>query len=376
MARPYWSGQITISLVSFGVKLFVATEAKSQIQFHQIDRATGERVRYQKFTASAVEAVVNDPDEAPAAAPVQGSQIVKGYEYSKGQYVTIEPEELAHLRVPSKHAMEVLQFVDEAQIAPEYFEKPYFVLPENDAQTEAFATVRQALLDTKKVALTKIAFGGREHVVALAPAGAEPNGGMMAYTLRYAAELRPAQDYFRDIKPVQVSADSLDLAKMLILRKAGDFKPAQFVDGYEVAVKELVDAKLQHLPIPQDVAPEPARGKVVNLMDALRKSIGTAEATPTSTPQLGSKFTNDLRQVADVREVREIRPGKAPATPATTERKKPAAHTTPASKRAEPKTVTGISLVKGTATKSTPKPAAKRSTKPESKSAPTKRKTA
>ena len=112
MARPYWSGQITISLVSFGVKLFVATEAKSQIQFHQIDRASGERVRYQKMVASAVENPPADQDE-PAPAPVQQSQIVKGYEYEKGQYVTIEPEELAHLRVPSKHTMEVLQFVDE-----------------------------------------------------------------------------------------------------------------------------------------------------------------------------------------------------------------------------------------------------------------------
>ena len=236
MARPYWSGQITISLVSFGVKLFVATEAKSQIQFHQIDRASGERVRYQKMVASAVGNPPSEEDE-PAPAPVQQSQIVKGYEYAKGQYVTIEPEELAHLRVPSKHAMEILQFVDEAQISPEYYEKPYFVLPENEAQTEAFATVRQALIDTKKIALTKIAFGGREHVVAIAPAGNSANGGMMAYIMRYAAELRDAADYFRDIKPVEVSADSLELAKMLIKRKETAFDPSQFVDGYEVAVK-------------------------------------------------------------------------------------------------------------------------------------------
>ena len=274
MARPYWSGQITISLVSFGVKLFVATEAKSQISFHQIDRATGERIRYQKFTASAAEAAANDPDEAPAAPAVQQSQIVKGYEYSKGQYVTIEPEELAHLRVPSKHSMEVAQFVDVDQIDPMYYEKPYFVLPENDAQTEAFATVRQALLDTKKIALSKISFAGREHVVAIAPFGTDPNGGMMAYTMRYAGELRNAQDYFRDIKKVEVAADSLELAKMLIQRRANEFHPEEFVDGYEVAVKELVDAKLKHLPVPQDVEPAPARGKVINLMDALRKSIG------------------------------------------------------------------------------------------------------
>ncbi len=314
MARPYWSGQITISLVSFGVKLFVATEAKSQISFHQIDRATGERIRYQKFTASAAEATANDPDEAPAAAPVQQSQIVKGYEYAKGQYVTIEPEELAHLRVPSKHSMEVAQFVDADQIDPMYFEKPYFVLPENDAQTEAFATVRQALLDTKKLAISKIAFGGREHVVAIAPYGHDGNGGMMAYTMRYAAELRNAADYFRDIKRVEVAADSLELAKMLIQRRAGEFKPEEFVDGYEVAVKELVDAKLKHAPVPQDVEPAPARGKVINLMDALRKSIGGgAVAAPEPEEAAKPPKKEPKRAGGGLSLVKGAAPAKAPA---------------------------------------------------------------
>ncbi len=346
MARPYWSGQITISLVSFGVKLFVATEAKSEIRFHQIDRESGERVRYQKMVASAVENPPEDRDE-PAPPPVQQSQIVKGYEYSKGQYVTIEPEELAHLRVPSKHTMEVMQFVDEEQIDPEYYEKPYFVVPENEAQTEAFATVRQALVDTKKIALTKIAFGGREHVVAISPAGTGPDGGMMAYTMRYAAELRDARDYFRDIKHVAVNEDSLDLAKMLIKKRAGAFDAAQFVDGYEVAVKELVEAKLHNLPVPQDAAPEPARGKVVNLMDALRKSIGSAAA--------------DAPVKAEPKQPIQAKPAAKQAEKATG--KRPAAKTV------------GISLVKG----ATPKTAAKTSAKAPAKSTakPTpKRKTA
>ena len=255
MARPYWSGQIQISLVSFGVKLFVATEAKNEIRFHQIDRKTGERVRHQKVLASAVEEA---PDEA--AEPVERNQIVKGYEYSKGQYVTIEPEELAHLRVPSKHTMEVAQFVDEAELDPEFFEKPYFVVPENEAQTEAFATVRKALIDTKKIALSKIAFAGREHVVAIAPAGKGENGGMMAYTMRYQAELRDPADYFRDIKKVTIEPDSLGLAKELIKRKSSTYDASKFVDGYEVAVKELVEAKLQHLPVPhEEVATPDAR---------------------------------------------------------------------------------------------------------------------
>jgi DNA end-binding protein Ku len=275
MARPYWSGQIQISLVSFGVKLFVATEAASEIHFHQIDRKSGERVRQQRVLASAVERA---PDES-ADEVVERSQIVKGYEYAKGQYVTIEPEELAHLRVASKHTMEVTQFVDEADLPPEYFEKPYFVVPENDAQTEAFLTVRRALIETKKLALTKIAFGGREHVVAIAPAGTDAHGGMMAYTMRYAAELRDPAEYFRDVKKMEIAEDSLDLAKELIKKRAAKFDPSKFVDGYEVAVKELVEAKLQHAPVPQDEVPAKPAGKVINLMDALRRSVsgGAAE---------------------------------------------------------------------------------------------------
>ena len=273
MARPYWSGQITISLVSFGVKLFVATEAKSEIHFNQISRKTGERVKYQKVTASAQEAHNDAPDvDTPAAAVVDKDEIVKGYEFRKGEYVIIEPRELAELRVPSKHTMEVSQFVDAADIDPEYFEKPYFVVPENDSQAPAFAVVRQALAETKKVALSKIAFGGREHIVAITPA---EDGGMMAYTMRYAQELRDPKDYFRDIKKTQMDEDSLSLAKELIKRKAARFDPSKFIDGYEIAVKELVQAKIEHAPIPKDEAPAPARGKVISLMDALRKSVGS-----------------------------------------------------------------------------------------------------
>lgn len=279
MARPYWSGQITISLVSFSVKLFVATEAKSQISFHQISRSTGERVRHQKVLASAQQAHDQDPGEdTPAAAVVEKDEIVKGYEYRKGEYVTIEPSELAALRVPSKHTMEVSQFVDEADIDPEFFEKPYFVVPENESQTQAFAVVRQALKDTKKIALSKIAFGGREHIVAITPTQDDSLPGMMAYTMRYQEELRDPREYFRDIKKVEVGEDSLSLAKELIKRKAAKFDPAKFVDGYEVALKELVQAKVDHAPIPHDECPAAPRGKVISLMDALKKSVSGVSA--------------------------------------------------------------------------------------------------
>jgi DNA end-binding protein Ku len=266
-------------LVQFGVKLFVATEAKGEIHFHQISRKTGERVRHQKVLASAMEAQQNGPSDAPAAAPVEKDEIVKGYEYRKGEYVTIEPKELEQLRVPSKHTMEITQFVDAAELDPEFYEKPYFVVPENDAQAQAFAVVRAALKETKKVALSKIAFGGREHVVAITPTQDDSLGGMMAYTMRYAEELRDPKEYFRDVKKPAVDDDSLMLAKELIKRRSAKFDPSKFVDGYEVALKELVEAKVQNAPIPQDTEePAPKRGNVINLMDALRKSVGSVGA--------------------------------------------------------------------------------------------------
>lgn len=273
MARPYWSGQIQISLVSFGVKLFVATEAKSEIRFHQISRSTGERVRHQKVLSSALE-------EAPgeAAAPVEKDEIVKGYEYSKGEYVTIEPSELAALRVPSKHTIAITQFVNLDELTPEYMEKPYFLVPEDDVQAEAFAVVRKALEKTKKAALGKIAFGGREHVIAITAGDDDKLGGMMAYTMRYQEELRDPAEYFKDIKKVAVDADSLGLAMDLIKKKAAKFDPGKFKDGYEAAVRELVEAKLKHLPVPKDEAVAPRRGQVINLMDALKKSLSGDEA--------------------------------------------------------------------------------------------------
>jgi DNA end-binding protein Ku len=281
MARPYWTGNLQISLVSFGVSLYVATETKSQISFHQISRRTGERIRHQKVLESAVE-------NNEATTGVEKDEIVKGYEYSKGQYVIIEPSELENLRVPSKHTIAVSQFVDKTDLNPEYVEKPYFVLPENDAQTESFNVIREALLKTGKIAIGKVSFSGRENIIAVLPAPGDR--GMMAYTLRYQNELRNQNDYFRDIKSTAVDADSLELAETLIKKMGSKFDLSKFEDGYETAVKALVEAKVNNLPIPTEEAPKPQTGKVINLMDALRKSISAdADARTAKKPPKSEK---------------------------------------------------------------------------------------
>ena len=266
MPRPFWSGQIQISLVSFGVKLFPAVEAKSEIRFHQLSRKTGERVHHQK---------VGGDDGSEGA--IDKDDIVKGYEYRKGEYVTIEPSEIENLRIASRQTIAVTQFVGMDELDPEFFEKPYFVVPDGDSQAEAFAVIRKALQTTRKVALGKIAFGGREHLVGItAPNEAKDDDaasrGMMAYTLRYAEEIRNPDEYFGEIKKTTVDADQLSLAKELIQRKSAKFAPDKFHDEYEAALKELVEAKVNHTPLAKD-EPKQRSAKVVNLMDALRKSI-------------------------------------------------------------------------------------------------------
>jgi DNA end-binding protein Ku len=130
------------------------------------------------------------------------------------------------------------------------------------------------------VAIGKVSFAGRENIIVVRAAGDGESGGMMAYTLRYENELRNESDYFREIKAVEVNEESLELAESLITKRSAKLDLSKFEDGYEQAVKELVEAKVKHLPVPKDEGAEPARGKVVNLMDALRKSIGGNEISP------------------------------------------------------------------------------------------------
>lgn len=258
MARPYWSGRFQLSLVSFGIQLFPATEAKSEIRFHQLNRRTGERIKHQNVTGE------NDP--------VEKDEIAKGYEVSKGEYVMIEPEDIDNLRIPSRQTLIVEQFVNEADIDPKFFEKPYFVTPDGPSQAEAFAVVRKAMQSTAKVALGKIAFGGREHLIAVAAPNDDQELGMMAFTMRYAEELRDPADYFGNIQRIEIDKDQLSLAKELIGRKVSTFDPSQYSDEYENALRAMIEAKIKQTPMAKD-EPAPKSTKVINLMDALRKSV-------------------------------------------------------------------------------------------------------
>ena len=255
--RPFWSGQMRISLVSFGVQLFPATSSTSEIAFHQIDRKTGQRVHHLN---------VIDGDQ-----PVDSSEIVKGYEYSKGKYVIVEPEEVKKLRLETQSSIDVAQFVDPNDLPPYLFEKPYFVVPDPRGSVDAYTVIREAMVQAGKVAIGEVVFGGREHLVAIAPHPGENSRGLMAYTLRYAEELRDAKTYFGSIEKHTIDKKQLALANDLIRAHSAPFRLEDFKDDYEAALRELVEAKRTEKPLP--VAEGKPRAKVINLMDALKRSV-------------------------------------------------------------------------------------------------------
>ncbi len=265
--RPYWSGQLKISLVSFGIQLYPAAASNSGVNFHQIDRTSGQRIRHLN---------VVDEDQ-----PVGDSEIVKGYEYSKGDYITVEPEEISKLRIETKKVIEVSQFVNLGELSPALFEKPYFVVPQPKVSPEAFAVVRKAMEETNKAALGEIAFGGREHLVAIEVPPDKSFRGLMAYTLRYSEELRKPQEYFSEIPEVAVDKKQLAIATELIRAYSAPLNLDAFKDDYEDALRSLIDAKQKNLPLPLEKE-KPQRPQAVNLMEALRRSVTEVKRPPAS----------------------------------------------------------------------------------------------
>jgi DNA end-binding protein Ku len=265
MPRPYWSGQVKISLVSFGIHLFPATNPSSEITFHQLDRRTGLRVRHKN---------VIDHDRS-----VDKSEIVKGYEYDKGKYIVIEPGEIANLRIESRTTLALTQFVDLQDIPPELYEKPYFVTPQSEEPDEAFAVFREALEQTNKAGIGELAFGGREHLIAIAAPKEKSSRQLIAYTLRYGEELRKPAAFLPEIAKVPIGKQQLAMATQLIQQYSAPLNLANFKDDYEAALRKLIDARRRNEPVLAEEE-KPRRAMVVNFMDALRKSVGEAKKPP------------------------------------------------------------------------------------------------
>ncbi|QNQ09495.1 non-homologous end joining protein Ku [Sphingomonas alpina] len=265
-ARAYWQGQIRLALVSIPVEIYSATKSGAQISFKQIHEPTGKPIHYEKVVTG--------------IGPVDTDEIMKGFEYQKGNFVLLEQDEIDAVKLESKKTLELTQFVDADEIDVLYYEKPYFVVPADDLAEEAFIVLREALRRTKKVGLGQLAMRGREYVVSLKPCGR----GMVLETLRYADEVNKAQGYFRDIPDTKPDADLMDLAEALIAKKSGAFHPQEFHDRYVDALKDLIERKRKSkgrkiIEDDGDDTPKRSGSNVVDLMAALKKSMEKSGGT-------------------------------------------------------------------------------------------------
>ncbi|MEL7681483.1 Ku protein [Citromicrobium bathyomarinum] len=259
-ARAYWQGQIRLALVSIPVEIYSASQSGAKISFRQIHEPSGKRISYEKV----VEGV----------GPVDRDDIIRGYELSKNNYVLLEDEEIEAVKVESKKTLELVQFVDQSEIDPLYFEKPYYVVPKDDLAEEAFIVLREALRKAKKTALGQLSVRGQEKLVAIKPCGK----GMLLETLRYADEVREGQKFFGSIGDDKPEEELLDLASTLIEKKTAPFDASEFEDRYAEALHKLIDKKAKakgNKKVIEDVEEPSGDGgdNVIDLMAALKKSV-------------------------------------------------------------------------------------------------------
>lgn len=294
-SRAYWKGHLRLSLVTVGIELHSAIKSGATIPLHQIHKPSGKRIRYQKV--------------APGVGEVDTSDIVKGFEVDKNEYVTLDDEELDAIKLESKRTIDLVQFVDQGEIDPRYFEKPYYVVPtEDDVAHEGFAVIREALRKSGKVGLGQMATRGKDQICAVRPCGE----GILLETLRYEKEVKDSDEVFSSIKKERVDKEMLGLAEELIERKTAAFNPAKFKSHYLGALKDLIDEKKKKGKVTAATDEELEEGSnVIDLMDALRRSVAkrggttrthTGQSTParrkTSTRKPAAKKAHGRRKAS------------------------------------------------------------------------------
>jgi len=234
--------------------LFPATSEREKISFHQLNKETGHRIKYRKVDAETGE-------------ELESAGIIKGYEVGKGEYIELDPEELEAVAIESKRTIDIDEFVPRDEIDELYLNSPYYIAPDGEVGQQAFAVIREAIRKEGMVAIGKVVFTSREHIIALEARGK----GLLGVTLRYPYEVRKEADYFDDIPDEKIPKDMLELASHIVETKAGHFDPSKFDDRYEDALKDLLKKKQEGKPIERPERREPTN--VVNLMDALRRSV-------------------------------------------------------------------------------------------------------
>jgi DNA end-binding protein Ku len=258
-ARPTWKGYLKISLVNIPVKVFPATDAAATLSFNQLHAECQTRIQQKRWCPKCEREVPN-------------TDIVKGFEFEKGRYVVVDEEDLAKVRVESTRVINLERFTEDSEIDPIYLERPYYLAPDGPVAKEAFSVIREGMKG--KAGIGKVALYGREYLVKVQPR----ENGLVMYTLRHAAEIRSmaAIDELADM-PSTVKPDEVRLARQVIGTFEGTVDLETYRDDYQVGLREIIDAKIEGREV---VAPEvEAPPKVVNLMEALRKSLDTISAS-------------------------------------------------------------------------------------------------
>jgi DNA end-binding protein Ku len=284
--RANWKGFLRLSLVTCPVALYPATSDAEKTSFNQINKNTGHRIRYVRVDAETGEEVSNE-------------DITKGYEIDKGSYVEVTKDELENIALESTRTIEIDEFVKREEIDPRYLIRPYYLRPDGKVGHDAFAVIRETIRNMNMVAIGRVVLTTREHMIAL-----EPMENCLVVTLlRYPYEVRSEKEYFEDIEEVKVTKDMLDLAKHIVTKKVGHFEPEKFEDQYEEALTELINQKRAGVAITPKA--KPIAGNVVDLMEALRRSVGQGETRPTKKPKKAAGQREMLLPITGKKPARE-----------------------------------------------------------------------
>jgi DNA end-binding protein Ku len=253
--RAYWKGYLKLSLVSCPIALYPAASSTEKVSFNRINKKTGNRLKQLNVDSETGETVERE-------------DVGRGYEVAKGEYLQIEDEEIEKIQIESTHAIDIDSFVPKSEIDNRYLDSPYYIAPTDKVGQEAFAVIRDTIRDKGMVALGRVVLTRREHVVMLEAF----DKGLLATTLRYPYEVREAAAYFEDVPDLKLPKEMKELAAHIVESKASKFDPTAFQDHYETALVEMLRAKQAGRVIQ---APKPQESpRVINLMDALRASIG------------------------------------------------------------------------------------------------------
>jgi DNA end-binding protein Ku len=295
--RASWKGFLRLSLVTCPVALYPATSEADKISFNQINKNTGHRIRYVKVDVDTGEEVANE-------------DIVKGYKIDTDTYVEVTNEELDNVALESTRTIEIDEFVQREEVDPRYIIRPYYLRPDGKVGHDAFAVIRETIRDMNMVAIGRVVLTSREHIIALEPLGK----GLVGTLLRYPYEVRSENEYFDEIQDVKITKDMLDLARHIVNQKSGRFEPDKFEDHYETALVDLINRKRAGKPLTKKE--RPAGSNVVDLMDALRRSVG--QSAPVKSGRKPRKVSSGQKEM--LMPIEGKKAAKEPAAKKTTAR--------------------------------------------------------